>query len=669
MPCNDVFCQTMRNALKLILVSFLLLLPLSAKPQPEQPEYLVKSAMIFKMLQYTSWPDESKLSTIRLAFVGDDNQLYNELLRAGKTIKVRGKPLIVFKTDIDSIDPQVNQVIYLDILHSQSVHKVANKSRRTGTLLLTNQSKDRHELMINFLPSRSGALAFEVNRSNIVFERLTIDRDLLLLGGTEIDVAELFRETELALQQLKQEQFEWEQKLKVTNETLQKEQQEVSRQKALNRDFLTQVRSREQQLLQKSDELNALNNDVQQVNQQLDSKQQELAQREAQFDNQIKRTNDQSVKVAFLNAQIVEKQAVLADQQKKLENMIKEMDTQKGTMVSQQKALYLVLGALFIFTLLIIYSLSVNASRKRTNRRLENFQNNMVALGGIGRDLTANLDLNRIMDQLHQSLNQVLDAHVFFLGIIDKDNRYIEVPLLVEKQQKIPPMRISLNDNKRPSVCCVKQQKEVVINNTTQWQEQFGIALPASSLGDQMSTMVYLPLIIGDKIVGCLSIQSPEPNAYNDEQLEMVRLLSRYIAIAVSNAQGYAELQQQKRKSHSQNQQVQAAQKQLAQAEKMARLGSHAKSVRDELNDPANYTHTAAYQLGIEIEQLKSLLIELAGGDNADPELIELFNTHFAKLKKLNQSAHEGSGKIIDIIEQIDDYDGNVLSQQPLKTG
>ena len=63
----------------------------------DQPSHLVKSAMIFRMLQYTHWANENELSTLRVAFVGDDNKLYQEMLNAAKKIKVRGKPVTVFK--------------------------------------------------------------------------------------------------------------------------------------------------------------------------------------------------------------------------------------------------------------------------------------------------------------------------------------------------------------------------------------------------------------------------------------------------------------------------------------------------------------------------------------------------------------------------------------------
>ncbi len=654
-----------KSYLKILRLGSLLILLSLLSPQvkalPQQPEFLVKSAMIFKMLQYTTWPDESRLSAIRLAFVGDEDQLYDEMQRAAKNIRVKNKPLVVFKTDIDSIDPQINQVIYLDSKHSRQLHTIANLTRRTGTLILSNQAKDRHELMINFVSSNRNGLSFEVNRSNILFEKLTIAKDLLLLGGTEIDVAELFRETEQALQQIKQELFERESKLKQTNDILVKEQQEVSKQKALIKSFRNEVTERERALAKRSEQLDELNQNIQQVNIQLQQKQEELAAKEKRFNEQQSRLRDQSVKVAFLNEQIVENQTVLAQQQERLRSLSGENNQKQGAIEYQQKTLKWVYAALIVFTILIMASLWSNTVRKRTNKKLAAFQANMVTLGGIGRDLTASLDLNQVLDKLYEDLNQLFDAHVFLVGILDNDNRGIDVALAVEQRRRVPPFRIDINDHSRPAVQCIKRCEEVIVNKSKQDSQ------PSKPLfGQNMNTVVYLPLIIQDKMVGCVSIQSPKENAYSNEQLDMMRLLSRYIAIAVSNALCYTQLQRQKRETQVQSAQMQTAQNQLAQSEKLATLGTLTPKVAEKLNNPAHAINTAAHLMHKEIAAIKAFLKNLAGGDNADKAVLQAIEDNFGQLTSLCSDAKQSTEQMKSIIDHVRTYANLSCDEQPL---
>ena len=45
----------------------------------------------------------------------------------------------------------------------------------------------------------SDKISFEVNKNNIVFEGLTVSNDVLLYGGSEIEVADLYNQMEEAL--------------------------------------------------------------------------------------------------------------------------------------------------------------------------------------------------------------------------------------------------------------------------------------------------------------------------------------------------------------------------------------------------------------------------------------------------------------------------------------
>ena len=45
-------------------------------------------------------------------------------------------------------------------------------------------------------------MQFQINRPNIAFENLTILPELILFGGSEIDVAELYYQTEQAIRRL-----------------------------------------------------------------------------------------------------------------------------------------------------------------------------------------------------------------------------------------------------------------------------------------------------------------------------------------------------------------------------------------------------------------------------------------------------------------------------------
>ena len=60
--------------------------------------------------------------------------------------------------------------------------------------------------------------------------------------------------------------------------------------------------------------------------------------------------------------------------------------------------------------------------------------------------------------------------------------------------------------------------------------------------GEGMESVIYLPLRIEQRVIGCLSVQSPRQHAYNAAHLEFVRALASYTAIALDNADNYRRL-------------------------------------------------------------------------------------------------------------------------------
>ena len=76
--------------------------------------------------------------------------------------------------------------------------------RRSNTLLITDGCTDRQSIMVNFTYSAAGQIGFELNRPNIVYEGLKLSPDIVRMGGTELDIAELYHEMESALQKTKE---------------------------------------------------------------------------------------------------------------------------------------------------------------------------------------------------------------------------------------------------------------------------------------------------------------------------------------------------------------------------------------------------------------------------------------------------------------------------------
>lgn len=100
-------------------------------------------------------------------------------------------------------------------------------------------------------------------------------------------------------------------------------------------------------------------------------------------------------------------------------------------------------------------------------------------------------------------------------------------------------------------------------------------------------------------------------------------------------------------------QETEEAQKLVVIQEKLSSLGTLTAGVAHEINNPVNFMHASVYMMEEEIERIKAFLRELAGGDNAEPEVIESFENEFKKLSELAKTAMQGSNRVKTIVNDL----------------
>lgn len=163
----------------------------------------VRAALILRFFGYIEWPNEEPTDAFDLGLVGDDEPLFEKIQALSGSHRERGRGFQVTRTGATEELSRFDMV-FVAKGAKEELDTIARRTRRSGTLIISDNETDKHNIMINLKDTARGTISFEINKSNIVYERLKMSPDILLLGGTELDIAELFKEKENELVLLRQ---------------------------------------------------------------------------------------------------------------------------------------------------------------------------------------------------------------------------------------------------------------------------------------------------------------------------------------------------------------------------------------------------------------------------------------------------------------------------------
>lgn len=182
----------------------------------------------------------------------------------------------------------------------------------------------------------------------------------------------------------------------------------------------------------------------------------------------------------------------------------------------------------------------VNANLLEEARRRADY---LTSLNQISMSITSVLEPYDLFEKIYKSVCQVLPLDAFFVALPLDDPTQAEMAFLMDKGVRSPSSRLPLGDS--PTGKVMRSGRPLLANLDESSDTQGFSIVGAADDDDATRSVMIAPMKAGNRVVGAISAQSYTPNAYGEEELELLMTIAGSAAVALENSQLYQAAREQ----------------------------------------------------------------------------------------------------------------------------
>jgi PAS domain S-box-containing protein len=188
-----------------------------------------------------------------------------------------------------------------------------------------------------------------------------------------------------------------------------------------------------------------------------------------------------------------------------------------------------------LFALLIVLASLITRSLALTSGRLERRVRELGSLQAVGQVLSASLNLDTILAEVHTQVAALMPAENFYVALYDPGTDEVAFPLAFE-DGKVAQWR-SRRAGKGLSEHILRTGKPMLVRRDVNAAlAEIGI----ESIGRTASSWLGVPILSEQRPVGVLAVQSyTTPGAYDTSHMEVLVTIASQAAVAIQNARLY----------------------------------------------------------------------------------------------------------------------------------
>ena len=172
--------------------------------------------------------------------------------------------------------------------------------------------------------------------------------------------------------------------------------------------------------------------------------------------------------------------------------------------------------------------------------------NTLSLLYEVSREITSILDREELLRRVAQRVKKLVNYHVFSVMLWNEKTQHLESAFVMRYGDSIPPRtRIPLDQGLTGAAA--SERRTVRVADTLNDSRFLACKIET---GVTVRSELVVPLLMQDRLIGVLDLESAETHAFTAEHERMLATLASYVAIALENARLYEEARVNDRRLH-----------------------------------------------------------------------------------------------------------------------
>ncbi len=166
----------------------------------------------------------------------------------------------------------------------------------------------------------------------------------------------------------------------------------------------------------------------------------------------------------------------------------------------------------------------------------------LAIINRISLAVTAGLDMEQVLKTLHEQCSTVAPIDIFYVALRDELNSLINIPLYYENGNY--QIGFSRDIKEHPGMIgnIIRAKKTMYLHDSIKPVTR-PLKRETAELRKPIMSYVGIPLMLRERVIGVMAVQSYRPGAYTQDQIRMLEHIAVHAAIAIENARLYAEEQ------------------------------------------------------------------------------------------------------------------------------